>query len=150
MEEHLQLLELDFKSVANDLDFAACRLDTKMAVRGRDETTVPDVHNLLVRIEELQKEVPLLEESMMDVIRRVKAVESTLSTSAVSTHDSMLRVYSRLGCEPDGDWVAEAKSVKAWMQRTGSSKDGGGGGCGGDRGEGSVVVPGGGGEEEEE
>ncbi|CAN0051972.1 unnamed protein product [Discosporangium mesarthrocarpum] len=116
MEEHLKLLEMDFKKVANDLDFAIRRLDTQSNAPGRAEPSFPNVHKLLMRIEEMHRSLPVLEKDMADIVARQQVVDARVMTDALSCHDQLLGVYNRLACSPDVDWVEEGNAVKTWMK----------------------------------
>eukprot|EP00953_Heterococcus_sp_UTEX-ZZ885_P023437 12882-Heterococcus_DN1.PRE.1 len=114
MQNIVQDLELEFKRLGNDLQFANHNLDTLMATAAASGKAVPDAHRLVRRIRSLQAALPALEQQQLQASQRCNAALKELSTLAVQNQTAMLQVYARIDCSPDEEWVSTANEIKAY------------------------------------
>eukprot|EP00953_Heterococcus_sp_UTEX-ZZ885_P023438 12883-Heterococcus_DN1.PRE.1 len=129
MQNIVQDLELEFKRLGNDLQFANHNLDTLMATAaasfdfslscclscsGCSGKAIPDAHRLVRRIRSSQAALPALEQQQLQASQRCDAALKELSTLAVKNQSAMLQVYARIDCNPDEEWVSTANEIKAY------------------------------------
>eukprot|EP00904_Undaria_pinnatifida_P003488 jgi/Undpi1/1313/HiC_scaffold_11.g04705.m1 len=108
----LKQLEVNYKLISNDLEFASHQLDSRMAAAARSDSSMPDLHSLQSRIRALQTSAPILARDAADVMRTRQETEPDLNAALLENYNVMLGLYARLGVAPDPDWVAVANSVQ--------------------------------------
>lgn len=109
----LKQLEINYKLISNDLEFASHKLEDYLGAASRADSSIPDLHALQCRLQSLQSIIPGLVKDSSEVVRQRREEESVLNASSLESHRIMVGLYARLGVIPDPDWVTVAQEVES-------------------------------------
>ncbi|CAM9514835.1 unnamed protein product [Chrysoparadoxa australica] len=110
--ETVRDLEMLFKRIGNDLQFARHRLEGTLSGAAERNKAVPDIYKLSKRIKALQEAVPSMAKAFSAVDAEEKELGAALSARLLENFRTMKTLHQRVNSDADPEWDKMAAAVR--------------------------------------